>query len=609
MRTVDAALTDALAKGHGRPILIGYIGYSNGSVKHSDQVLSYKLTGQTLEFKMPYAADFASDQTHCWLERGMTVGGVDYTITTGRFRILEQTYLEDGSQICRGALFPNQYYSAAGDDTYENVITALCTAFGKTAVFKDDTQAWLDYQFLADGQYIEVTDANKVLQMLQQKRLITLCDNGDEEVLVYCADVQGSLDATLYPTHDFKLVNTKMRARQYISIDEAGTYHQSGTASNPIHNLGYLESTDSAPSRKTWSYELDYVSLPDLRFMDGDILKFSLYGGTKLITFFAQIVEEFDPGSRGIPAWRTRIQCNPIFHETAGGDGIPAALRIGNYQPLNTSRFAGALTSNETDVQAAFDKLANGKEVLTAARHYYVDTAGDDANDGLSSGSPFATLPHACAVVATLNMNGKNVTIHLADGTYSGYLTLPDVEGQGTAALTIQGNTSTPANVVYQSGIVADGIKARWQLDGFKIDGPLYSMRAANYAVLFFKRLDFGAATNGHINANSGGLVRCNGNYTISSGAVGHFYMEQGGMVYASGYTVTLTGTPAFSGAFCYQVPGGSNVRANGNTYSGAATGKRYDIQLNAVCAVLGAGANYFPGNAAGTTATGGQYA
>jgi hypothetical protein len=41
---------------------------------------------------------------------------------------------------------------------------------------------------------------------------------------------------------------------------------------------------------------------------------------------------------------------------------------------------------------------------------------------------------------------------------------------------------------------------------------------------------------------------------------------------------------------------------------SGGATGKRYVAELNGVINTFGGGANYFPGNVAGTTATGGQY-
>jgi hypothetical protein len=46
----------------------------------------------------------------------------------------------------------------------------------------------------------------------------------------------------------------------------------------------------------------------------------------------------------------------------------------------------------------------------------------------------------------------------------------------------------------------------------------------------------------------------------------------------------------------------------NGNTFPGAATGKRYDVTLNAGVNVTGAGVNYLHGDVAGTTATGGVY-
>jgi hypothetical protein len=45
----------------------------------------------------------------------------------------------------------------------------------------------------------------------------------------------------------------------------------------------------------------------------------------------------------------------------------------------------------------------------------------------------------------------------------------------------------------------------------------------------------------------------------------------------------------------------------NGSTFSGSATGKRYDVSTNAVIQTAGAGGNLLPGNSAGTTATGGS--
>ena len=44
-------------------------------------------------------------------------------------------------------------------------------------------------------------------------------------------------------------------------------------------------------------------------------------------------------------------------------------------------------------------------------------------------------------------------------------------------------------------------------------------------------------------------------------------------------------------------------------TFVGSATGARYSVALNGVIQTTGAGASYLPGNSAGSSATGGQYA
>ena len=83
--------------------------------------------------------------------------------------------------------------------------------------------------------------------------------------------------------------------------------------------------------------------------------------------------------------------------------------------------------------------------------------------------------------------------------------------------------------------------------------------------------------------------------------------MEAGRIFGQGGVTVTITGTPGFSGAFAEADDLGF-VNYNGPIFSGAATGKRYGATLNGVIDTNGAGATYFPGNVGGTTATGGQY-
>src|SRR5574341_847391 len=136
MRTVDATLLAALQAGSPKPLVTAYIGYTNGTVIATiTTVYRYVLTGTTLEIELPYIGDLGSDQTAVWLKRGLTIAGTEYTITTGRFYIHSQDYLANSRQVVKAGLFPKQYYAAAANDTYQNVISAFCTAFGKTAVF------------------------------------------------------------------------------------------------------------------------------------------------------------------------------------------------------------------------------------------------------------------------------------------------------------------------------------------------------------------------------------------------------------------------------------------------------------------------------------------
>ena len=95
------------------------------------------------------------------------------------------------------------------------------------------------------------------------------------------------------------------------------------------------------------------------------------------------------------------------------------------------------------------------------------------------------------------------------------------------------------------------------------------------------------------------------GNY--AGGAAFHWFASFGGRILViSGPTVTLSGAPAFTIAFSY-AEGLGAIRATGMTFSGSATGKRYELSGGSLVQTFG-GASYLPGDVAGTTATGGQF-
>jgi hypothetical protein len=246
---------------------------------------------------------------------------------------------------------------------------------------------------------------------------------------------------------------------------------------------------------------------------------------------------------------------------------------------------------------------------LTAARTYYVRTDGSDSNTGLANtaGGAFLTVQKAVDVASGLDNGGFDITIQIADGTYTGAVLLKSFAGSGK--IIIQGNNATPANVflnVTGTAIYGTGVLGVYSVRDLKIIGSVFSLYAENNSVIRFQNLDFGAGAF-QIFASYGGIIYCDGNYTVSGGAAYHYCAAALGTINMTGRTVTLTGTPAFFGAFAY-LSRGSDAELDTMTFVGSATGKRYDVATNGVINTAGGGATYLPGNAAGTSATGGQY-
>ena len=134
-----------------------------------------------------------------------------------------------------------------------------------------------------------------------------------------------------------------------------------------------------------------------------------------------------------------------------------------------------------------------------------------------------------------------------------------------------------------------------------------HGIRSDQGGFVTFQNLRFGPIVQYNLVAQDGGHITAGGNYAIVGGSVGHYNAQSGATIRDSGTTVTLSGTPAFSLQFAYAQLG-ATLLAFSQTYSGSATGARYKAESNGQIFTNGGGASYFPGNAAGSTATVGQY-
>lgn len=253
------------------------------------------------------------------------------------------------------------------------------------------------------------------------------------------------------------------------------------------------------------------------------------------------------------------------------------------------------------------------REVLTANRTYYVRTDGNDTNTGLanSPGGAFLTLQKAINTIAALDLAIFNITVEVAPGTYTSGLV---VSGPwlGSGDVTVVGAPASPAStsIAPASGscitIVNGG---RLRVSGLRLAASVgYAVAAqSNARVNVVGAIELGACGAGHfLVSNYSQLFIESIAYAVTGGAPYHMLVEAFSSARQTLSTVTLTGTPAFSQA--YVRCSTSTCTFFSNTFSGAATGSRYAVVDNGIVNVFGAGVSHFPGNAAGTLSTQGQY-
>ena len=262
--------------------------------------------------------------------------------------------------------------------------------------------------------------------------------------------------------------------------------------------------------------------------------------------------------------------------------------------------------------------LTPKRELLTANRTYYIRTDGSDSNTGLAntSGGAFLTIQKAIDVVAgTLDLGGHAVTIQVADGTYTGAVTLKEVVGYSApGCLVIQGNNATPANVV----ISTTSANCFWRIEhprGVGHQGPEdadHHLRQLPYRRRCLDTL--------RQRRTSGAVPARIWRYRTAPPSP-----PSPATPYPAGPPRTSTHRhfllrPAGPHTHVLQQPGdqllhdlqlrGPHPRLHAMTFTngGTVTGTRYSASSNGVIFTNSGGASYLPGNSAGSTATGGQY-
>jgi hypothetical protein len=265
-------------------------------------------------------------------------------------------------------------------------------------------------------------------------------------------------------------------------------------------------------------------------------------------------------------------------------------------------------------------RLLNPRQVLTTVQtNFYVANNGSDTNDGLAAATPWQTLQHASNfVVNQVDFAGQQVTINIAPGNYAPFTQNANPTGCfGADSLIYNGNISSPSTVVISSptistpAITMNGAQATIQGVTLQTSGDSLShcILAGPGCLLMVKNVIFGPCTGDHMGAVSGSIIYLMGSYTINGGAQTHMFAVNGGSIATFGepvgvspFSVTVSGTPAFSVAFADASSNGSIGISPAvlTAFSGAATGQRYLARACGTINVNGGGQNFFPGSTAG---------
>lgn len=257
---------------------------------------------------------------------------------------------------------------------------------------------------------------------------------------------------------------------------------------------------------------------------------------------------------------------------------------------------------------------AVAREVLTANRTYFVNpSTGSDSNDGLSSGAAFATIQKALdVIVETLDLGGYDAVVQVADGTATNAVKLSAPQ-TGPGNIIVQGNAANPENVIVSVTsnhcFWADGAGVRLTVKDLEVRTTTSGngLLAQNQSLIEYTNVRFGSCATAHMSSTSYAVIRATGNYSIVGAAPIHHTLT-GGYIEVIGRTVTISGTPAFSNAYAF-TQSLAHLRNSSCTFSGSATGKRYQANTNSVIQTFGGGATYFPGDSAGADDGTGVYA
>jgi hypothetical protein len=345
------------------------------------------------------------------------------------------------------------------------------------------------------------------------------------------------------------------------------------------------------------------------------------------------------PGNAGLYTGLTTNPGNPNpmtaanYYPVAAPGTIPLdAAQLNSWaDTFSAICVAGGQDPYNGNVQLAIAGTVNSmcRLRLNAPLVFYVSSTGSDFfNNGLTSGTAFATIQHAMSLVQSyIDTCGQSVTINVGAGTFAGCQQfagfagngLVTINGAGIASTTINAGSGTCFSAINGSQFVVNNLTMTAP-SGTGITGVVPNglcIYTSGQGQVQYDQVNFAAANTGHVQVNGGASqagcgAGSGGNYQISGSAPYHLGVFGFGTGSITCGTVNFgAGTYNFPSGFVFVSPGGQvpsfcTFNTSGASFGGSSL--RYAVQGGGLINTQGSGTSYFPGttlpsgaNAAGT--------
>lgn len=422
-RTLPAALTTVMDAGAYEPYLRVQISDTpiDDLSATTVQPLGFRLEALSAQAKFARYTNDVDTMVYFRIIRGALINGAPSTISSIWFRVIELTY--DGKFVTvNGEALEQGYLTIAANSIYSDVIeAALARAFDTIMPSYEGGHDWTEYQFYPTGKAIVLSPIKKLFTVLKQKYLVFATEDGWDGVnnnMFFFVATQTR--ATDYTFIDLLFQgNEHIEQRKLISRDEAATIHTTGDSTNPLHNLGFLHSTavhpDSAPVLNKYIGARSSKLPVHLKYRTGD--KAECLGDLSSLNQLnsrINVIEVLDLQST--PAWYQIIEGLIWYGNTEGGPMPSTIEAAAPYTPLATGNFAGILSANDNNIQAAMETIDDHSHGSSAP----ATTALDDFQMGNGSGAWITkTLAQAVTRIRTILDSIYSLAAHNHTGVYA----------------------------------------------------------------------------------------------------------------------------------------------------------------------------------------------